>query len=191
LLRFVHIEEISELLIRLPNVVQLQERRSVEFLPSVGSWLSSLEDVLAASRHYQTGNIAMLRSSLVAAAQGDLPAGLQFRGRPTRSRIMGAVALKALQRAAEIASALITENQPRLGEAERIAQQIVAAARSRGMITPRVEGQSNTAYLQSLMGDFRSNVDLGPAVAHLSGLVGPYDALIFIDRALVSDVSST
>ena len=133
----------------------------------------------------------MLRSGLVAAEQGQLPAGLQFRGHPTRSRVLHAVALQALQRAADTASTLIAENQPRLAEAERVAQQIVAAALSRGLITGRAEGVSNTQYLRMLRRNLVTGVDLESAVVHLEGLVGPYDALILIDRALAPHLDST
>ena len=81
----------------------------MEFVPNVGAWLNSLEGVFAASRFYQAGSIAMLRSGLIAAEQGHLPAGLQFRGRPTRSRVLNAVAWQALQRAADMTSTLIAE----------------------------------------------------------------------------------
>ena len=191
MLRIMHAEEIASLLLLLPGLVQQQERRSTDFVPNAGAWLNSLERAFAASRLYQAGSIAMLRSGLVAAEQGQLPAGLQFRGHPTRSRVLHAVALQALQRAADTASTLIAENQPRLAEAERVAQQIVAAALSRGLITGRAEGVSNTQYLRMLRRNLVTGVDLESAVVHLEGLVGPYDALILIDRALAPHLDST
>ena len=137
MLRIMQAEEIASLLLLLPDLVRQQELRSTDFVPNAGEWLNSLEGVFAASRLYQTGSIAMLRSGLVAVEQGHLPAGLQFRGHPTRSRVLNAVASQVLQRAAELASTLIAENQPRFAEAERVAQQIVATARSRGLIPVR------------------------------------------------------
>lgn len=190
MLRIMHAEEIASLLLLLPDLVQQQERRSTDFVPDAGAWLNSLEGVFAAGRLYQAGSIAMLRSGLVAAEQGQLPAGLQFRGRPTRSRVLNAVASQALQRAADMASTLIAENQLRLGEAERVAQQIVAAALSRGLIIGRADGVSNTQYLRMLRRNFVTSVDLESAVIHLEGLVGPYDALILIDRALAPHLDS-
>ena len=192
MLRIVHIEEIEGLLLLLPTLVQQQERRSTDFAPNACAWLNSLEKVFAANRLYQAGYIATLRSGLVAVEQGQVPAGLEFRGRPTRSRVLNAVASQALQRAAEVASTLIAENQPRLTEAERIAHQIVSAALSRGLITAREEGVSNTEYLRMLRHSLGTSSDLENAFVHLEGLVGPHDAFILFDRALAPyfDVAS-
>jgi hypothetical protein len=184
MLRIMHIEEIEGLLRQLPELVNQQQQRSTGFLANVGSWLNSLEQVFTANRLYQAGNIAMLRSSLIAAEQGQLPAGLQFRARPSRSRIMNAVATQAVQRAAEVAATLIAENRPRLEEAERVARQIVAAALSRGLIAARPREVNNTHYLRMLRRSLATSSDLESAVAHLEGLVGPHDALVLIDRAL-------
>jgi hypothetical protein len=191
MLRITQVEEFANLLLLLPDLVQQQERRSADFTPRAIAWLNSLEKVFAASRLYQAGSIAMLRSGLVAAEQGQVPAGLQFRGRPTRSRVLNTVAWQALQRAADMASTLIAENQPRLAEAERVAQQIIAAALSRGLIAGRAQGVSNTEYLRMLRRNLVTSVDLESAVVHLEGLVGPYDALICIDRALAPHLPST
>ena len=184
MLRIMQVEEIAGLLLLLPNLVEQQQRRSTDFAPQARAWLNSLEEVFAASRLYQTGSIAMLRSGLIAAEQGQVPTGLQFRGRPTRSRVLNAAASEALQRAVNVASTLIAENQPRLAEAERVAHQIVTAAVSRGLTTGRAEGVSNTEYLRMLWRKLMTSPDLENGVVHLEGLVGPYDALILIDRAL-------
>lgn len=184
MLRIAHIEEIADLLLLLPDMVRQQERRSPDFVSNVGTWLISLERVFVAGRLYHAGRIATLRSALVAVAQGQVPAGIAFKGRQSHSRVLNSVASEALQRAGEVASTLIGENQPRLSEAERVAQQIVAAALSRELIPPRENDVNNTEYLRILRRIFATNVDLEKAVVHLEGLVGPNDALILFDRAL-------
>jgi hypothetical protein len=184
MLRIVNIEEIERLLLQLPALVQQQEQRSINFASSAGAWLSALEKVFTANRLYQAGYIASLRSGLVAAEQGEVPAGLEFRGRLTHSRVLNAVASQALHRAVEVASTLIAENQPRLGEAERIAQQLVAVAFSRELIMARDKRMNDTQYLLSFKSQLVSSPDLENVVTHLEGLVGPYDTLILLDRAL-------
>ena len=96
------------------------------------------------------------------------------------------VASHVLQRACEVASSVIAENRPRLSEAERVAQQIVAAARSRSLVMPRNPGMDNTQHLRSVRGEFAANRDLENATVHLEGLVGPQDMLVLLDRALGS-----
>lgn len=188
MLRIMQAEGIAELLLSLPDLVRQQELRHADFALNTTAWLKSLETLLAGSRIFQAGSIAMLRSSLVAAEQGQVPSGIEFRGRPTRSRVLNAVAWQALQRAAEVASSLMAENQPRFSEATRIAQQIISAALSRGLVPPTEKGMSNTQYLRMLRGILITHTDLESAAVHLEGLVGSQDALVLLDRALVRDV---
>jgi hypothetical protein len=190
MLRIAHVEEIADLLLSLPNLVQQQEQRSGDFVANVTEWLRSLERAFTASRLYQAGSIAVLRSSLLAAEQGQMPAEVTLRGRPSRSRVSVVAASQALQRAAEVASALIVENQPRLAEAERFAHQIVTVALSHDLIAVRENGVSNTQYLQALWRGLVANGELTNAVAHLEGLVGPHDALVVLDRALAQHVDA-
>src|SRR5213593_2101799 len=98
------IEELSDLLLMLPELVHKQELHSVDFAQETKIWLTSLETAFAANRLHQAGSIAMLRAMLVSAEQGELPPGHEFRGRPTRTRVMNAVASEALRRATEIAA---------------------------------------------------------------------------------------
>jgi hypothetical protein len=184
MLRIMHVKEIEDLLLLLPGLVQQQERRSSDFAPSALAWLNSLEKVLTANRLYQAGTIATMRSALVAAEHGQAPTEIEFRGRPNRLRTLRAMASQALQRAAEVASTLVAENRPRLEEAERIAQQIIAAALSRELITARGHEMSSTEYLRILRRSLAMTADLERAVVHLEGLVGPHDTLILFHRAL-------
>lgn len=72
-----------------------------------------------------------------------------------------------------------------------MAQQIIAAALSRGLITARDNEVNNTEYLRTLRRSFAGSVDLEGAVVHLEGLVGPYDALILFDRALTQHLHTS
>jgi hypothetical protein len=188
MLRIASIEEIEALLLQLPDLIRLQERRSPEFADDTTAWLSSLENAFTANRLYQAAAVATLRSGLIAAEHGHLPDGLEFRGRPTRSRVMVALASHAIQRAVDLASTVVAENRPRLAESERVAQQIVAAVRSRESIPAREEGVTNTQYLRMLRRSLSASADLENAMVHLEGLVGPNDALVLLDRALAVDL---
>ena len=179
-----HVEEIADLLLLLPTIVRKQESRSADFSASAKAWLASLEKVLTASRLYQAGSIAALRSGLVAVEQGQIPGGLEFRSRPSRSRVLNTIASQTLYRAAEVATNLMAENRPRIAEAERVARQIIAAALSRRLVTVRDTSVSNTQYLRHFRRSLDSNADLESASVHLEGLVGPHDALVLFDRSL-------
>lgn len=182
-----NVEEIEGFLLLLPDLVRQQASGSAAFAENVDSWLHSLEKVFEANRLYQAGNIAMLRSTIVAVKQGQLPRGIELQGRQTRSRVLKAVASEATQRGAEVASRVIEENRPRIEEATRFAQQIIAVALSRGLITKRGDGMNNTEYLRMIRRSFATISDLENVVVHLEGLVGPQDALVLLDRALTPD----
>lgn len=73
MLRLVQIEEIESLMLLLPGLIKQQAQRSSDFVSKVSEWLTSMETALAANRIHQAGNIAAIRSGLVAAAQGHTP----------------------------------------------------------------------------------------------------------------------
>ena len=181
-------EEIGALLLELPALVRLQEGRSVDFPQRTSDWLSSLEQALSANRLYQAGLVAALRSGITSAAQGQLPLGVQFQGRATRSKIMTATASQALHGAAQIASGIMGDNAPRFAEGERVAHQISAIARSRGLLPARESTASNSLYVRAVRQVLVEIADLESAMVHLEGLVGSRDAVVFLDRALGSDV---
>lgn len=186
MLRIVQLEELETLLLELPAIVQQQAQRSPDFSMRVRDWLTALEGVLAANRLHQAGVIATLRSELIATEQGQLPAELKFRGRPTRSRVLNSVASQCLQRAADVVTLLITENRSRVTESERVSRQVVAAGLSRGLIDARPRELDNTQYLRHLRQALAASGDLEPALVHVEGLVGPHDLFVLLDRALMA-----
>ena len=183
MLRIMHVEEIEDLLLYLPELVQHQQNRAPSFVDNVAQWLAALEKAFLANKLYQAASIAMLRSSLVSAKLGQVPDGVQFKGIATRSKIRTAVAAQAVQKASEIASGIVAENRRRFAEAEAAAQQLVAVALARGLVEHRPPNISNTEYLSSLRNRLM-NGEFENAVLHLEGLVGPNDILILLDRAL-------
>lgn len=185
MLRLIQVEEIERLLLELPELVRLQERRSADFPARASAWLTSVEEVMSANRLYQAGLVAGVRSNLALADQGQIPTGLVYRGRPTRTRVMASAASEALQRSAEIVAAVMADNRPRIAEAERLAQQIIAVLRSHGL-PPKPKELPNEIYLRSLRSSLSQNSDLENVLIHLEGLVGPQDALVLLDRALAA-----
>lgn len=185
-----NVEEIENFLLLLPDLVRQQESGSAAFVENVDFWLNSLERVFEANRLYHAGNIAMLRSTMVAVKQGQMPRGIELRGRQSRSRLLKAVASEATQHGAEVASRVIEENRPRIEEATRIAQQIIAAALSRGLITKRGDRMDNNGYLIMIRRSLAAISELESAVVHLEGLVGPQDALVLLDRALAPHLNN-
>jgi len=182
-LRIIHVEEIQQLLLEANTVVQLQAERSFEFPNRVVAWLTQAEQVLSSRGLFQAGTLAVLRSEIISAQHGRVPPDLAFRGGVTRNKIRTAVAAQALQRAVEVVTAIVAENQPRFKLAEERMQQLVALALAGGLIRAHDQNVSRTDYLL----DIRRRVlasSYGDAVIALDSLVGPNDMLVMLDRAL-------
>jgi hypothetical protein len=185
MLRITQLEGLEALLLELPGLVRQQEQRSPTFANGVLAWLGRLEEGFNSNRLHHAGLVATLRSALIEAARGLIPPEVQFRGRPTRTRVLTAVATRCLRQATELASPLLQENRARLEEAERVCRQLVAAAVARDLVPGRAANQSNTEFLCGIRQQLATAADLATAAVHVEGLVGTHDMLILIDRALV------
>lgn len=183
MLRITHVEEIERLLLELPDLVRKQEQRDAFFPESAAAWLSRLEQTLVAKNLYQAATVAMLRSELVAAGQGQVPTNVAFKATASRRAIKSGVAAQAVQRASEVVSAIVQENRRRFAEGEEIAQQLVAVAVGRGIIVPPEPNMSPTEYFWDLRNRLIHG-EMESVVLRLEALVGPNDILILLSRAL-------
>jgi hypothetical protein len=184
MLHIADLEEIESLLLQLPSLVRKQERRNTKFAAGVREWLVALEEVFAANRLHQSGSIAAIRSTLIAAGHHQVPVDLKFRGHPTRSRVLNAVASQCLRQAVALATDLVSEHRTRVSEAERISQQIIAAAASRDLIGSAPGSRGHTLFLRRLRQGLTASGDLQAALVRVEGLVGPEDLPVLLERAL-------
>ena len=184
MLRITHAEELTNLALLVPSLVEMQEAESFQFPAAVSDWMKAVEESLASARSPQTAVLASLRAGINAARRGQVPDHVHIRGRPTRSRTIAAVATQALHEAAAITSNLLLESNGRFTEASALAQQIAALASARDAIPTREAGVTNTMYLSDLRAGLGSIDEFAAALIRLDGLVGPYDALVVLDRAL-------
>jgi hypothetical protein len=190
MLPIVHLEQTESLLLQVPSLVRTQERRNAGFATGVREWLVALEKVFVMNRLHQSGSIAAIRSALIAAEHRQVPADLKFRGRPTRWRILNAVASQCLGEAVALAAALVREHRTRVSEAERISQQVIAAAAARDLIGSAPADRDSTHYLRRLRRGLTASGDLEVALVHVEGLVGPQDLLVVLERALTRHLHS-
>jgi hypothetical protein len=189
MLRIVNLEEIQSMLLRISRLVDLQDRRDPDFVQEVKRWLSKLEKVLENNHISTAGNIAVLRAMLVSAERGLIPAGIEFHGRPTGRKIRGAAAAYVLRRACDIVSSVIQRDCERIAEAERMTRQLVALAKARGLIQELPGGDNFTDMLMAVWRTLSADEELSPGTISVEGLIGPYDALIVLDRIMTSDIS--
>lgn len=187
MLPIVNLEEIEGLLLRIPGLIDRQEERSSSFVDDVRQWLKELEAALESNRMSVAGRVATLRGLLSSAEQGLNPPNVDFRGQPTRRKILSAVSSEALRRAGQMVSDAIQPDRARYEEAERVCRQLVAHGRVRSLVSEDRSVVDPTEYLRGTWQKLSGNADLSQHVTHLVGLLGPRDVLVVLDRILTAD----
>jgi hypothetical protein len=185
-LNIVQYEEIVLILGHVPRLVDELEARHTGFPDEVLAWLRQAEKALENNRLPSASQIATCRARLVEAARGVHDKELAFVGRPTARRIKDATASMVLERSSDLLHAVIAERQAVFQEAERISRQVLAVANAKGLLQACGDGRPHQEFLQCLQEQVAIDPDLASVYAHLVGLVGKTDTLIFLDRALAT-----
>lgn len=183
-LNVAQVEELSGLLQQVPALVNLLEARRADFAAAVLAWLKQLEQALEQHRQPAVAQIAAARAQLLQAARGQIFKEVNFIGRPTPRKLQDAAANQSLQRAHQVVNELLSERQASFAEAERVARQVVAVAEVKGLVQRALAVNGHDAQLHLLQQLMAADSDLAAAMAHLGGLVGRFDLLVFLDRAL-------
>ncbi len=187
MLCIVNLEEIQNLLLRVPCIVELSEQRDINFVPETKKWLTQLECTLKNNQLPASANIASLRGNIISAEQGNIPMGICFEGRATKRKIKNATANQSINQAVDIITASTQKDVERVNEAERIARQLVSIAKSKGLITELPQGKNFSAILQHIWKKMSADQVLSQGVVSVEGLVGPNDALLVLDRTITAD----
>jgi hypothetical protein len=64
---------------------------------------------------------------------------------------------------------------------------MVALAELKGIIRAIPKGSDNTTYLKKVWQALSTDPDIGAGAANLTGLIGPNDSLIVLDRAIAAN----
>jgi hypothetical protein len=187
MLRIANLEEIQNLLLRVPAIVEQNEQRNPSFVSTVKKWLTELETVLKNNRLAAAANVAALRGNLISTEQGNIPLGINIKGRITKRKIQQATASQSLSQTVEIVSNVIQKDVERVAEAQRITRQLVSIAKIKGLITELPHGQNFTAMLKSIWTKMSQDQALTQGTVSVEGLVGPNDALLLLDRTITAD----
>ncbi|MCW4034595.1 MAG: hypothetical protein NWF03_04455, partial [Candidatus Bathyarchaeota archaeon] len=173
MLRIINLEEIQNLLLLVPAIVEQNEQRDPRFVPTVKTWLTQLEAVLKNNHLPAAANVAALRGNLISTEQGNIPAGITFNGHATKRKVQQATANQCLSQTVEIISSTIQNDANRVAEAQRITRQLVSIAKSKGLITEKPHGKNYTAILKSIWTKMAKDQVLAQGVVSVEGLVGP------------------
>lgn len=184
MLHLVHLEEIKELLFRIPDFIDRFEKRESGIVQEVNEWLKKLEEALTSNRLPLASTIATLRGTLISADRGAIPTGVSIHGRVTNRKIKEASAIYVLHSANELILSTIQKDITRFNEAESLTQQLVAVANSKRELPVKPDKSENTQYLKNIWQNLLADPELSPGTVRLEGLVGPHDSLAVLDRVL-------
>jgi len=174
-MRLATLDQIDELRLGVPRIVDLYDNGDPRFAEDVKRWVCEGEAILTAGRLAAVASLAALRGTLIAADEGTVPAGVTFSGRVTPRKIRDAVAADVLRRADDLMVSTTSNAAAQIAEAERLVRQMLPVAMRKGLIG------SSAASSWSLL---ESDPDLGAIATHVVGLAGRSDALILLGRAL-------
>ncbi|MDG6223032.1 MAG: hypothetical protein IAX21_01560 [Candidatus Bathyarchaeota archaeon] len=187
MLRIVNLEEIQNQLLQIPVIVELGERGDFGFVSSVKRWLIQMEQILKNNKLCVSANVAGLRAMVISAELGTIPVGINFKGRVTKRKVREAVASQSITSAVDIVSDRIGKDIERIEDAERITRQLISIAKRKGLIAELPRGNNFSDALKSIWKSMSADPVLVQGLTSVEGLVGPHDALILLDRAIVAD----
>lgn len=184
MLRILNIEELQNMLGKIPGLIRLFEQHESAFFESVKIWLGELEKVLENNRLQACSDIAIFKGTLISVERGLVPQGMTFAQRKSHKKVMDAVAVETLKKANELINNIINGPLAQINEAERLIRQIVPIGERKGIFQP-IEGNTDrTAYLNLTWARMLNDPDLGNVCLHIKGLVSAQDILILLDRSM-------
>ncbi len=186
MLKILNFEEILALMNEISGLVDLHDKKDTFFSTKAKEWLRKLEKTLENNKLAISGNIGALRSLLISAEQGAIPAPIQLTSAPSRKKITNATASYAIQKASETVSSFLTKDYERFSEAERQTNQLVTYMEAKGLLHGFNYQNMNTETLKNIWQIIRSDAELAPGAVSIESLVGLYDALIILNRRILS-----
>ena len=183
------LDGLEALFLRLPEIVNIFDRRDRAFSGAVKAWLQEAERLLAKHGQATAGEIARLRTLVIAAEEGLFPTDLSLARRSTPRRVRGVVAADALRKAAGILSDIVHQSAIQVGQARELAAQLAFHAVRKGLgglPSPPRTGAS----LLAIWTEVRRDGELAAMAAQLVSLAGTSSALLLFAQALAADTPS-
>ena len=190
MLKIIHLEEIKNLLLQAPQLVELLEKKDANAVSKIKAWLETLEAVFQNNRLPAVSIIAGFRGMLISAEIGILPDHITIHGRINTRKIKQAAAADVIKRVSDIAMEAIQADNDRIAKAEEIFQQIISLANAKGLVMFPPVDINHTESLKALWSRLSADQDIAPGTVNIEGLVGPNDSLIMLDRMLAKNSCS-
>jgi hypothetical protein len=186
--RLIQVDEIEQLLLQLPRIMELEDEQPAAFIARAAQWMDLLEQALVAAHAYQAGRIAVLRSGLVFARHTVARDAAESSAPLTRTQRLVLEASTALDDASAIATNILDEYRPRFADADRKLHDLLARGRALGALPLDQPIGPAHAQLVEVRRAIASQPELARAYATVETVVGAEDALLLLGRALGAGV---
>jgi hypothetical protein len=183
MLRLINLEEIKASFLKVSSIIDLLSEKDSNAIVKTKEWLLEIEKILTNNKIPEVGKIACARGSIISAEMGFVPAGFQV-DNVNKLKLRIFVALEVLKQSSNIVFEIIQKDIVRIEEAERIMRQVIAIAKSKGLLDDFPNPPLTTDILRSFWKKFALDNNLTQGVVSIEGLIGPYDSLIIFDRIL-------
>lgn len=190
-MRLIQFEELTDLLSEVPRLVDRLQTRRPDYATAVGEWVKKVEASLEKAHMPVVSGVASLRASLIQAARRIRSNDVSVSGRPTARKIQDATATHVVQKCSQIIADAIAERQTAFEEAERVARQLAILSEAKGIVQEcqAMVQFTHQQFLECVQQRIGADAALANLYLHLLSIVGKYDVLVFIDRALATSVS--
>ncbi|MCP5052590.1 MAG: hypothetical protein GY940_35810 [bacterium] len=121
---------------------------------------------------------------MISSERGTFPDGIVFHGKTPKSKLINASAANIVQKANDIIHSAIKETENKIERANDLVKNLVVLAEKKGIIHKGLVCDNHSEMLKAIWNAMDSDQDLVSGTTGLSGMVGKYDVLILLDRAL-------
>lgn len=187
MVRLIQVDEIEQLLLQLPRIMELEDEQPAAFIARATQWMDLLEQALVAAHAYQAGRIAVLRSGLVFARHTVARDAAESSAPLTRARRLVLEASAALDEASTIATNILDEYRPRFADADRKLHDLLARGRALGVL-PLGDPINPTQAQLVVRRVLAARPELARAYVAVATVVGGEDALLLLGRAIGAGV---
>lgn len=188
MVRLIQVDEIEQLLLQLPRIMELHDEQPAAFIARATQWMDLLEQALVAAHAYQAGHIAVLRSGLVFARHTVARDAAESSAPLTRARRLVLEASTALDEASTIATNILDEYRPRFADADRKLHDLLARGRALGVLPLGDPIRPTQAQLVEVRRVLAARPELARAYVAVETVVGGEDALLLLGRAIGAGV---
>ncbi len=186
MLRLLNVEEISGLMLKVPELVDAHQRKDPLFSDKAAAWLSSVEVALTSNRLGEAARVAGLRGMIISARQGTIPGTATGPVGQSRRKATAGVAADALRQASDLLAGILQPDQKRLTDCATLMRQVIAVARYHKIIVQKDPAMSLSDHLQLTWRLMLASPQTAAGCVQIQGLASAQEILILLDRALAA-----